>query len=1602
MTPRLARQPASSRRGAYAKIWRTFLLLATLPLHVQAQDCEWESGLFTPAGTDGPVHALAEFSSGGTSLVYAGGDFQSAGGVLASNIAAWSGTEWSAVGTGTGTDGPVHALAVFNAGTGNALYAGGAFTTAGGGSTTGVARWSGTVWSSLGGAVNGRVLALLAFNDGGGEALYAGGEFTTAEGITVNRVARWNGNLWLPVGDGFDDTVRAFQVYDSGGGPQLYAGGDFVVSGNTTLNYIARWNGSDWVGAGGGFDDRVTALGTFDEGGGEALFAAGEFVVAGLLAANRIARWNGSSWTALGSGVVGQSCAMAVFNDGSGDALYVGGDFPGAGAAAAANVARWNGISWNELGDGTDGPVHAFLVADDGAGAELFAAGDFSTAGEASSGAIAAWSGAAWRAVGDTTTLNGPVLDMAVYDTGSGTHLFVCGDFTEAAGASAGFVAQWTGSQWLPAGGGMDDLVLALEVFDDGGGDELYAAGTFARADGIPATRVARFGPTGFWNSVGSGIPGAVFDLTTYNDGSGPGLFAAGFFSSAGGVSASNVAKWQSGSWSAVGSGTNTVVRALAVFDGALYAAGDFVVAGGISASRVARWDGANWSALGTGLNNRAFAALGYDGPDGPSLYVGGAFTAAGGLTTNRVARWDGAGWSQLDTGLDNNALDLFGFDDGLGPALFAAGEFTAPGNHVARWDGSTWAPLATELNDIASKFASFDDGNGPALYVGGSFSVAGSAVSSAVAKRIGPSFPVITKSPDDDERCAGAIAAFSVAADGTPPFTYQWSHNGTELPGAQQPTLVMTNIQVDDSGEYQAEVTDACGIVTSEAATLTVIEAASIVTQPKSQLACIGAAVILTVEALGSEPRTYQWRRNGFPIEGANGGFLVVDPVTLSDSGLYECIVSNTCKVATSQSATLTLAEPAAVVADPLSQTTCTGTAVIFSAGVAGFPPFIYQWWKDGVPLAGETADLMIVDPVTPENAGAYDVSVVNVCGEDLSNVATLTVPEALEITAQPSDQIVCSGSTVTFEVAATGAGELLYQWSRDGEDLEGATAATLSIDDAGADNTGVYSVLVSDDCDAVMSRPAVVAIEEVAQVITEPTDQTVCPGDAALLETIVGGAPPLTFQWFKDDDEIPDAESATLSLPVVTLEDLGEYSLRVSNRCSSVVTATATVNLLNDIQIVSQPTSAPVCRGSPLTLAVEATGSAPLAYQWRHDGVNIEDAEDTTYAFDTFMDVDVGAYDVIITGTCGTATSLAAILTLEAAPELTSQPLGLTVCRDAPVLFEVTATGTEPIAFQWRRDGEDLPGANAASLTIDAADTVDAGVYDVVVTNTCDSIISNTAELVFREPTLFTTQPSSQLLCIGDATVLSAFVTGSEPLNYQWRKDGEKVSGATDPTYPLPLVTAADAGSYDLRVTNDCGEATSETVVLVTEELVQLTSQPVGGRRCDGAEILLSATAVGTPPLEFQWRKDGVILAGETEPDLVLSSLTSDDSGDYQVAVSNRCSSVTSEVAVVRASVCFHRGDVDSSGDLDITDGIAVFNLLFLGRGETSCLETADVNNDGDVDVSDGIRNVNYLFLGGEPPVAPGPPGMPCDLDPDPLGSPQDLGCERYDSCL
>ncbi|HEX6885236.1 MAG TPA: hypothetical protein VF530_17815 [Planctomycetota bacterium] len=668
-------------------------------------------------------------------------------------------------------------LIVFDDGTGPSLYAGGNFF---------LARREGDQWVRIG-EPDGLVLAFAVYDDGNGPALYAAGSFEAIDGVRVRGIARWDGARWTtfgPVIGAGAPTIRSLAVHDDGGGggPALYVAGSFLRLADGTLSPNAgRWSARGWEAFDAGLTgNSLSALTVLPGGPGEPgqMYAIESYIQGGS-ALGRLVRRGGSSWSIFtddfGTDPDRLVAALAVFEEPRSltahvrPSLIVAGTFRAVEGVPARNVARWDGQGWSALAEGPGTPVQELLAVR----GLLYAGGDL--------GRTSRWDGLAWTPLPPRLNETAVTALAAAHDA-RGTTLFVGAGPDQRSDAEC-YLSTWDGTRWSTLDSWLNGSVLALATFDDGlgGGPALYVGGTFTVAGGTGSRAVARFDGTS-WSGLARGMRGEFFRtsvnaLVVHDDGSGPALFAAGEFVEAGGRNARNVAKWDGTRWSALGAGLDQLVLTLVVFDDglgggpALYAGGLFTASGATPIARVARWDGTSWSALGTGPNQlvRALAVHDEGQGAGPALFAGGQLTSAGGVAALRIARWNGVSWSPLGGGLNSEVYDLCTYDDGGGggPALYAAGAFTLAGGQpargVARWDGVGWSALGTGLSSGSARaLAVLDDGSGPGLFVGGSFATVGGLAASRIVRWDGATWAPLAAGIDSGPTSVEVLLASS------------------------------------------------------------------------------------------------------------------------------------------------------------------------------------------------------------------------------------------------------------------------------------------------------------------------------------------------------------------------------------------------------------------------------------------------------------------------------------------------------------------------------------------------------------------------------------------------------------------------------------------------------------------------------------------------------------------------------------------------------------------------------------------------------------------------------------------------------------------------
>ncbi|MBP9902790.1 MAG: immunoglobulin domain-containing protein [Verrucomicrobia bacterium] len=166
----------------------------------------------------------------------------------------------------------------------------------------------------------------------------------------------------------------------------------------------------------------------------------------------------------------------------------------------------------------------------------------------------------------------------------------------------------------------------------------------------------------------------------------------------------------------------------------------------------------------------------------------------------------------------------------------------------------------------------------------------------------------------------------------------------------------------------------------------------------------------------------------------------------------------------------------------------------------------------------------------------------------------------------------------------------------------------------------------------------------------------------------------------------------------------------------------------------IATQPLSQTVSLGDDVSFNVAATGTAPLAYQWRFNGANIPGATANSYARSNLQATNAGNYSVVVSNAAGTVASANAVLTVNAPPFITAQPQSQTVIAGNTARFSVEAAGSSPLAYQWQLRGTNLPGANKRTHLITSAQPGQAGDYQVVVTNSLGTVTSAPAQLRLR----------------------------------------------------------------------------------------------------------------------------------------------------------------------------------------------------------------------------------------------------------------------------
>lgn len=415
---------------------------------------------------------------------------------------------------------------------------------------------------------------------------------------------------------------------------------------------------------------------------------------------------------------------------------------------------------------------------------------------------------------------------------------------------------------------------------------------------------------------------------------------------------------------------------------------------------------------------------------------------------------------------------------------------------------------------------------------------------------------------------------------------------------------------------------------------------------------------------------------------------------------------------------------------------------------------------------------------------------------------------------------------------------------------------------------------------------------------------EYVICRGEAIAPRLDIRARKP-TFIWYRNGTEIARGDDPNFEIVVNRPEDEGRYGVRIVEWCGNAtdVLAFAQVRERKPVTITQQPVapSSPLCTNTDHTISVAAAGD-DLSYQWYHNDLPIVGATHPTYVITNVRPVNAGEYRVVIAGACRSEeVSQTITIDITEQPIIVAAPASVTVCAGAPATFEVSAIGGR-LAYQWRFNGVDIEGANGARLTIDEVTDADTGTYDVVVTNTSAPEGSNcivvvqapSAKLNIASAPVIVAQPRNREVCKGSSLDVSILAAGFG-LQYQWYRNDYRLDGQTSNALSIQNVKMSDAGTYTVEVTNACGQTSTSTgfvVAVISKPVIFVQPQPA--RVEEGGLIRLTVEA--SDARAYQWKFNGVAIAGATSAIFEKQNVTDADAGFYHCIITNACGQVLS----------------------------------------------------------------------------------------------------------
>jgi hypothetical protein len=627
-----------------------------------------------------------------------------------------------------------------------------------------------------------------------------------------------------------------------------------------------------------------------------------------------------------------------------------------------------------------------------------------------------------------------------------------------------------------------------------------------------------------------------------------------------------------------------------------------------------------------------------------------------------------------------------------------------------------------------------------------------------------------------------------------------------------------------------------------------------TITRQPSSQTVAAETSATFTVVATGSASIDYQWYEDGQAISGAtSASYTVQKSPYLMNGSLFAVKVSAPSATLTSQTATLNV--------NPLVPDLQLAPIQAHTFGDPSFSVSAVSPSNGGITYAIVSGPATISGSmVTLTGPGNVVVGAMQVASGDYTAAetsATFVVEDAVEISSiTPANQTIAPGRQ-TFRATVRGGSSGVLRWT--------ATSGSFAGDVwTSPDSAGKYTITATSADDPTKSASTSITISPPV-IIKQPANLSACTNGPVTLS--VDAIYDRAYQWKRNGVPLPGATASTYFVPAADASlDAGEYTVSVSNPAGRVTSQAVAVSVGSSI--VSNPSNVSVATDQTASFSVVATGMAPFTYQWYRvapgtlNGLPVAAANSESFTTPNLSIANDGdRYYALVTDSCGTIlTSTSATLSVHSnnvPPSILTQPTSQTVSAGGTAAFNVIASGTPTLNYQWYRIpvasdlGIAIPGATAPGYTLPASATSiqnDQDSYYVTVTNNFGEATSLPAVLAIAAGITITKQPSSVNINAGEAATFAVSATSVLPLSYQWYQAAPgstafvAIPSATSSAYTLPsAVVSASGSTYYVIVSNGVtASVQSATAALFVGQLSGVSS-------CPSWNLIASASYLG-----------------------------------------------------------------------------------------------------------------------------------------------------------